>query len=300
LEFAVFCKSFRRDLERCARLYESFERYAEPALRFVLSVPEADRALFTERLGRGRVDVTTDEQILGRRLRQSWRTQQIVKLQAFRLAFADAWLVVDSDFAFIRPFGKSDFVRDDGAVALAASRFLHLFDQHGDRVLRYLEGKHDPETLSTEQARALAPRSKQARRIPWGYRIVDAIQKSSLESRLARIRNLFQRSGPELHYLPSPIWTTDSLASLEREFLRPRGLGFEDLIRYSPWEGTWVGEWEIFRGLPGRFVAESFFLHFASDAAIERARTAGVTTADFAKRYVGLALAAGHQQIEAY
>jgi hypothetical protein len=300
LRFGLFCKSFRRDVSRVEKLLASIERFARGDMGLLLSVPQSDRQLFRDRIGTDRMTLVTDEEIVGRRIKQNWRTQQIVKLYAHRMGFADTWLVLDSDMAFIRNFSVADFVDADGTVALVASRLLHLFDQHEKEVTGYLRGQHDLGTLTVEEARALADISRPNADIPLLPRLLGAAGWPSPEARIPRIRRTFPRSGPELFYLPMAVWTRESLKSLETEYLEPRGLTFEDLIAYSPWEGTWIGEWEIRRGLPKRRPAESFFLHFVADSAIERARAAGFTTEHFAKRYLGLQLAAGNQQIEAY
>ncbi len=300
VRFGIFCKSFRRDVSRAQKLVSSIERFARGDVACVISVPNSDHQLFRDRIGSGRVELITDDEILGKSIKQNWRTQQIVKLRAHRLGFADAWLVLDSDMAFIRDFSAADFVGPDGTVALVASRLLHLFELHEKELGEYVRGQRELGTLSAEEARGFADASRPNGDLPRLFRLRDALWRPPAESLIPRVRALFPRSGPELNYLPAAVWTRESLQTFESEYLEPRGIGYEDIIRYSPWEGVWVGEWEIRRRLPGRRPAESFFLHFKSDAGIERARAAGFTTADFATRYVGMQLAAGHQEIEAY
>jgi hypothetical protein len=116
-------------------------------------------------------------------------------------------------------------------------------------------------------------------------------------ARLDLVARYFGRQGPDLNFLPGPVWTRDSLRAFQEEHLAPRRLGFTDVLRYAPWEAAWVGEWEFSRGCPGRFIADPYFLHFASDEAILHARASGVTRADVARRYLGIALAADHQEI---
>src|SRR5262249_30604863 len=128
MKLAIFCKSFRDDLERFARLADSVVRHNRDRLPFYVSVPEADRRLFADALRSRAVEIMTDEEVLGRRIRQSWTTQQLVKLCGCGTGFAAAWLWVDSDAYFIRDFGFPDFVRADGAVAFAVSRRLHVLD----------------------------------------------------------------------------------------------------------------------------------------------------------------------------
>ncbi|HEU4537152.1 MAG TPA: DUF6492 family protein, partial [Polyangiaceae bacterium] len=153
--FAVFCKSFRRDVSRCVRLVESMHKYAQGPLPLVLSVPEADLPLFRSSLPRDGVELFADEAVVGGPLKQSWRTQQVVKMEAWRLDFADAWLIVDSDGAFVRPFSVDDFVDAEGRVAFVASRILHLFDRHERELLAYMRDGRGLDLPSAEQLLAL-------------------------------------------------------------------------------------------------------------------------------------------------
>lgn len=79
-----------------------------------------------------------------------------------------------------------------------------------------------------------------------------------------------------------------------------RKLDYFDLIGFSPWEYIWIGEWLLSQGLPGATPREPLFLHFDSDADIQHARALGMRVEDFARDYVGLQLAANHQDIEMY
>ena len=295
MTFALFCKSFRGDISRFARLLASAERHG-PEVRFVLSVPRSDRALFLDRFGTGRFELLLDEELIGREIPQSWRAQQLVKLYAGRAAFADAWLVVDSDGYFVRPLGESDFTSADGSVALVATPLLHLLDTEWESVVRYLDDVRAAPLPSAAELRA-GPRPA-LRRPPLWQRWVDALRRPSAEAHLDRIQRFFGRSGPVLNFMPAPVWTRTSLATLESDLLEPLRLRFEDLIAFAPWEGVWVGEWELYRGLPGRHVMHPSLLHVGSDDAISRARKTGLTEAQIARRYSGLVLAARHQSIE--
>ena len=129
---------------------------------------------------------------------------------------------------------------------------------------------------------------------------MDVIKKPDLGRRGDRLQAYFGREGPMLVTMPGPVWTLESLRSFEEVILSPRRLGFVDLLHHAPWEARWVGEWEVSQGCPGRFLVEPYFLHFSSDEAILAARAAGWSTEDFRARYLGLALAAGHQTIQRY
>jgi hypothetical protein len=301
MRFSLFCKSFRNDLSRFVRLLDSAEQHSDGKVPFVLSVPRSDRSLFLDRIGTGRVNLLCDEDILGQLTQQSWRQQQLVKLNAWRVDFADAWLGVDSDFYFVRPFGPNDFVRADGRVAFVASTRSHVLDDElqaaqGSDFVAWLRGTGTlasgwPGTPEYVDRKRLGT-------IGWYESWLDAVRRPSHLTRLERIQAFFGRMGPVLNFMPGPVWTRDCLESLENEFLRPRNLDFNALIKHSPWEAVWAGEWEVWRGLPNRYAIEQPFLHIRSDATIIRARSEGLTENTVATRYLGLQLAARHQEFE--
>lgn len=87
---------------------------------------------------------------------------------------------------------------------------------------------------------------------------------------------------------------------LFEEFIIERKLDYFDLIQFSPWEYNWTAEWLLAQGLPDAEPAEPLFLHFQLDSDIRDARSRGFRVEDFAKKYLGLTLAANHQDIESY
>src|SRR6478752_147790 len=128
MRYGLFCKSFRNDLRRFERLYDSVEEFDRDGLPFLLSVPEGDRALFEARFGRRRLEIVTDESLVGGPIVQNWRMQQVVKLHAWTVDFAEAVVMLDSDFYFIRPFGEKDFADEHGAPRFALSRYSHRYE----------------------------------------------------------------------------------------------------------------------------------------------------------------------------
>jgi|GEM_PF-1042431 len=298
LEFvrlAIFCKSYRNDLERFARLLDSFERNNPEKIAFVVSLPRRDTSLFIDRIGIGRIEYLTDEEILGREMPQSWITQQWVKFYAWRQRFADAWLVVDSDSYFIRPLKCSDFIDESGAVAFVGTYRRHVLDDHWGEIRAYLASEA-PSVASTPVTDTRS--GKELGTIPPLAKVLDRLRKPSSQDQLARIQRFFGRQGTARWFMPGPIWTVASLASLHEQLLQPRGLSFEDLIGYSPWESVWLGEWELYRGLPGRFLIDPLLLHIYKDTTILHARNTGLTEAILSRRYLGLTLAARHQALE--
>lgn len=292
--FALYCKSFRRDLRRAVRLLHSIEEYAAPEVGLLFSVPETDIPLFEPELKGTRAELVSDEHVMGRRIEQNWRSQQSVKFRVHRLGFADAFMIVDSDHYFIRPFGPNDFVRPDGSIALPVTAFPHIFDEFETNIVAYLEnpkkgGEVDPGDVERSGARPEP--------IPWFQGLVDRLRRPSHEAKLSRIPAFFGLSEPARYYMHGPIWTRKSMEAFENDVLEANGLTFESLLRHSPWEAQWIGEWEMYRQLEGRHAIPIPFLHFRTDAAILKARSCLDLEAVNA-RYIGVALAGGQQDLE--
>jgi hypothetical protein len=296
MKFAIFCKSFRDDLDRFLRLAGSVSRHNRDGLPFYVSVPNADRRLFSDALGSRDVELVSDEDVLGGPVKQSWTAQQLVKLHIGRTGFADAWFWLDSDAYFIRDFGRGDFVRKDGSVAFPVSRKLHVLEERWSDVIRELDHGTAVEPFSLgELGRPPVPLIEG---IPPLQRWIDAVRRSSYEERLPRIASFFGRSGPALYFLPGAVWTRESVRSFEERVLGPLRSTFADLLRYAPWEANWIGEWVIASGMKGRHIVESPFLHIRTDDAIRRARREGLDESRLSARYLGLQLAARHQLYE--
>lgn len=276
--FGLFCKTFSRDLRLFERLVDSVLTHAQEPLPFVVSVPAEERELFRTALGERRVELVTDEEILGESLPQSWHQQQVVKLQAWRLGFAESFLVLDADFRFLRPFARADF---EGSWILS---------RHGS-----LYGTPAGAPVSCEECQKMTvPRSRWGTLSRW-TRWLDRYVDFAYTTMLRRIRRVFGRPGPLFHCMPGPIWPRALCAAFHEEFLEPRGLSCLDIIRYAPWEAVWMTEFMLARGWPGLVAREPFFLHFSNDAEVRAARQEGWALTSHQK---GVAVAAGHCTVD--
>lgn len=295
MRFALFCKSFREDFERLSILVNSFENHNPERLVIYVCVPDSDRQIFLDRVGSGRVELLTDRQLVEQTRAQSWKHQQLVKMNAFREDLADALFIVNSDTYFFRDVTRSDFIRADGSVAMVASCVEHIFDENWELLANYLDDRAAIAPLTLEQLGVNV--HARAGRIHWYHRVADVILRPSYHSRRVRPSRFFGRHGISYAPLPGAIWTKESLESLRRDVLEPRHLKFEHLLDYCPWEAYWVAEWELLRGLPGRHLVEPLLVHLRRDTTILRASREGVTQARLARRYLGAQLAARHQKL---
>ncbi|WP_226574809.1 DUF6492 family protein [Acuticoccus sediminis] len=141
MRLALITPSFSRDHPLCVDLCRSIDTYLADDIEHVLIVPEADKALFAPLAGPRR-RIMTDEEVLPTtlwklplptrigipgvwhkrirtlyltpklRVTRGWLIQQVVKMSAHRVSDAEGFVFVDSDIAFVRPFGTDTFVRD--------------------------------------------------------------------------------------------------------------------------------------------------------------------------------------------
>lgn len=212
--FALFCKSYCTDVKRVVRLASSIQEFNTELIPFYVSVPSADLALFREHLSGFCVELLADETIVAAsdriKLTQLQQmsgglTQQIVKSEFWRLGISSAYLCLDSDALFIRPFGMSDFI--------------------GPSEIPYTVIDEGHESLES------ALRQKK-------YRVAQAFVKEA-----DLLQQFFSRTSRRYSFGPFPlIWHRAVWESLDTNYLRPRGISLADAIAQAPIESRWYGE----------------------------------------------------------
>jgi hypothetical protein len=213
-QLALYCKSYSTDLRRVLRLMASIGRFNSSQIPVYISVPEADLALFREHLRGSQAHLLSDESILQASPRidaaQVARmngaiAQQVVKSEFWRLGLSQAYVCLDSDAVFIRPFDAQDFLASDGypyTVLDEAHELLEGALQHGRG------------------------------------RIVDAFI-----SEAGQVQQKFGRQGRRYSFGPFPlVWHRAVWESLDQRYLQPRGISFADAIAEAPIESRWYGE----------------------------------------------------------
>jgi uncharacterized protein DUF6492 len=210
----LICKSYRDDVLRARRLGESVLRFNVDALPFYMTVPARDLTLFKEKCDGLNIEWLTDEQIVKNNPRlnldafhalSGGLSQQVVKAEFWRLGFGEAYVCLDSDCYFIRPFRTVDFVAPDArpyTVMHEAKELLHFAELSGMR--------------------------KIAR--DW-------------ERGCEEIKGIFVRDGRCWDFGPVPvIWSGRVWKDLDERFLQPRGMSIIDAINTHPGELRWYGE----------------------------------------------------------
>lgn len=212
--FVLYCKSYRTDVKRVARLADSVEKFNVDKIPFFISAPQSDIALFKEFLGHHNATFVTDESIVGANkniFRHQFDalsgniTQQIVKSEFWRLKISNAYLCLDSDCIFIRPFHLSEFVNDTGTP-------YTIIDEGRDLLLAALAQKKDM--------------------------VLTNFRRES-----ADVQKELERPGKVYNFGPNcPVWDSRVWESLDAQYMQPRKLSFLDVIVKYPYEMRWYGE----------------------------------------------------------
>lgn len=210
----LYCKSYRTDLLRLIRLAQSVEKYNVEKIPFYVSVPKEDVPIFRESATNLNFILLEDDQILAANPSissdissemPSQLLQQVVKSEFWRLRLSHNYLCLDSDAFFIRPFSKKDYLHDDGTP------YTVIHEAHELIEMAYANNKPQ---------------------------IHENFIKEALQ-----LQNLFKRSGRAYSFGPMPmVWHSAVWESLDREFLKPRGMSFANAIHQFPLESRWYGE----------------------------------------------------------
>ena len=211
---SLYCKSYSTDLRRLVRLAQSIRQFNAEALPFYVSVPKGELSLFRQHLTGLDVELMADEDILQASprietdqvaLMPGNQAQQVVKSEFWRLGLSEAYVCLDSDAAFIRPFGMADFMTEDGT----------------------------PYTM-LDEAHDLMEDAIRHRR----ERVVTAFINEA-----DQVQELFGRIGRRYSFGPFPlVWHRAVWKSLDEQYLQPKGMNFADAIELAPIESRWYGE----------------------------------------------------------
>lgn len=257
---SLYCKSFRTDLKRVVRLAQSVDRFNQDGLPFAVSVPREDLALFQEHLRDYKVVLLADEDIV--RANPSLDvnavaalpghiSQQIVKSEFWRLGLSEAYLCLDSDSVFIRPFSASEFMAADGTP------YTVIGEAH--------------ELLSEAMVRGKT----------------GVIENFRREAR--QVQDLFDRTGRAYSFGPMPmVWHRAVWESLETHYLKRRGMNFADAIVCAPLESRWYGEALLkHRAIP-LLPAEPFFKVYHYAWQLDQDRRHNIGPAQLGQLYSGV------------
>lgn len=260
LPLSLYCKSYRSDLRRVVRLARSINQFNHERLPFYISVPRSDVNLFKEALAPYPALVIEDESILAEtayadrpelRSLPGHVTQQIIKSEYWRLNTSSAYVCLDSDALFIRPFGQSDFLLRDGIP------YTVMDEAH----------EHLETCLQTGKAAIIDSYLKEAR----------------------SVQTLLDRPGRAYAFGPFPLtWHRAVWESLEQQYLLPNGMSFIDAIIRAPLESRWYGEALLkYQAIP-LMSCQPFFKVYHYAWQLDRDNKQGISTEQLTRLYSGV------------
>ncbi|HEY6093499.1 MAG TPA: DUF6492 family protein [Gallionellaceae bacterium] len=256
---SIFCKSYRGDLTAAATMVESVRRFNRDCLPLFIAVPEADLAMFKERIGNDYVNWLTDEQVIATNPDISLAdfhalpghiSQQIVKAEFWRVNPQDNYVCIDSDSRFIRDFQTNDFIAANGEPYT----ILH----EGKPFMQFClaNGIHETEQFYEKMSQ--------------------------------NMREVFGRHGPSYSYNPFPvIWSRKVWQDLAGK-LKNEGSNMLAAIVAHPYESSWYGEALLkFQSIP-LLPKEPIFKAYLYLEEYEHDRGMGIDEAILARHYMGV------------
>lgn len=258
----LFCKSYHQDVLRVKRMVDSIEACNTDKLPVFISVPGGDRQLFLNKVGSGRCEWLSDEEIVAANPALSWarlqemdprKSQQVVKSEFWRLHNCSAYLCLDSDSVFVRKFQTADFLAADGV----------------------------PYTILHQ--------SKELLQLAINVGRPKLVENFRHDSALAKA--IFDRDGPDYDFGPTPvIWASKVWQDLATNYLQPRGMSFMDAIIQFPSELRWYGEALLaYQSIPLHPV-EPLFRVYHTDWQYFAQRKAGETLEKLQVNYLGVVM----------
>jgi uncharacterized protein DUF6492 len=256
----LYCCSFSRDVLRAKRLAESVTAHNREKIPFYISVPRRDLDLFRSTLAGHAVELIAQEDGIAANPALDMQRvlampgglqQQIVKSEFWRLGLAANYLCLDSEGVFIRDFGRRDFlVEGDVPYSIV----------HEGRDVLQATTRFGPHRVRGE----------------------------FLADRQAVMREM-GREGIVYDYGYSPyLWSAKVWQDLDRNFLKPRGETFADIVERCPSEFTWYGEALMkYRSIP-LWPREQLFRHYHYEHQYWLDRMLGMTKAVLAHDHMGI------------
>lgn len=254
-KFALYCKSYRNDLDRAQVLARSVERYNKDNIPFYLSVPKSDLQMFKDAISNA--IIIADEEIVDTSSFNNirgWISQQIVKSNFWKMGVAN-YLMVDSDSQFIRNFYLTDFMYSEDIPYTVCHEQKELWNWS---VTRVTELGFNPKV-------------------------------SFVEDRL-NVMRLFGRQGRVFDFGPGPvIWSAKVWEQFD-EILRLNNLTWLDAMKSSPSEFTWYGETLLYTEAIKLVPIEPPFKYFHYVQIYNEHKRSGITLEHLAQNYLGIVI----------
>jgi hypothetical protein len=252
-ELILLCKSYRGDISRAKVLLDSIKKHNLDNIPFYFQIPKDDLELFNTELGIEGYNIIFDEDVTELVNTQSHFTQQLYKMEFYKLKIAKYYFTIDSDMYFIRDFKSTEFIDENG---------IPYVTMHENKSLREYSKNIKGNDLLT---------------VWW-------------EGERNKIPELFGRKGKLYDYSCSAIlYISEVFETLYNEYCIPNNLTFLDLLNYQSSENTWFGEWILCKGFKF-YPCEPMFKTFHYPFQYQLSKELGHTEEDLARVYLGITM----------
>jgi len=252
-ELILLCKSYKGDIARAKVLLDSIKKHNKDNIPFYFQIPKSDLEIFNIGLGVEGYDVIFDEDVTELVNTQSHFTQQLYKMEFYKLKIAKYYFTIDSDMYFIRDFNSTEFIDENG---------IPYVTMHENKSLREYSKNIKGDDLLT---------------IWW-------------ESERNKIPELFGRKGKLYDYSCSAIlYISEVFETLYSEYCVPNNLTFLNLLQFQSSENTWFGEWILYKGFKF-YPCEPMFKTFHYPFQYHLSKELGHTEEDLARVYLGITM----------
>jgi len=264
LNFCFYLKTFIRDFSRVYMLLESFHKYNVENIDLIISCPRKELNKFNFSNFKNIV-LISDEDFASEYLSNEicwpntnmtvgYVNQEICKLVFHKTGIALNYLCLDSDLIFLKNFYVSDFMFNYNTP------YTVLIQDKELSIQRFYKKKY------------------------W----------ESRQKNVQKIYKYFQLEDPRLKTCHGmQVLNTESLLSLEKDFLKINGLSWLDLLKISPYEFTWYNCWLQKSNLIEIKTCEPFFKTFHCREEYIVSQLTGLRKKDYAYSYIGLVLNSG-------
>ncbi len=256
-KFALFCKSYKGDLDRVLNLVESFEKHNKDNIPFYISVPQEDYELFRNKIPKT-ITLITDESIektlldtnLGA-FSAGYINQQIIKMNFWKTGYAENYLCVDSDSYFIKDFYFTDYMYNEETPYT----ILYQWEEHFYNK-KYIHLAKDYYKFHLDNI------------------------KTALNIHDSRY----------ITCCGFAIFSSKVLKSFEDGYLKPNNLTYVDIFKIAPLEFSWYNQWLLKTNTIEIQVKNQLFKIFHYESQYKESRKQLITEEEISEMYLGICM----------
>lgn len=254
--FVMYCKTYSKDFNACKNMVTSFNEHNKDNIKLYISVPEQDLDMFNE-LSSENIFVITDE---------SYSKDYFITYNDTK--YEKGWLnqqICKLSF-WENNFTENYLCIDSDAIFI---RDFYLSDFMKDEVIPYTVLVQDKD-LHAQRWYLFSKERKEYIKKIWDY----------IDYKDTRYRTChgFQ------------IMNLKVLKSLKQDFMIPKHLEYQDLIKLSPLEFSWYNAWFQKSKLIEEYSVEPFFKTFHYKAEFNFAKLQALSLDNIRKEYIGIIL----------